>query len=389
MSVAELISRLASTQKELVKVLQDEYYCDDLEPPMEAFGWGEQALRDFMESGGEAPASTTAPTPPDVSDAPAAPPAAAVIPAAPPAEPENGPPGRPVILCLGDATVEFGSHVIDLPTADVGGNGKKVGVAFVTDPVASEFLRGTETDNPGVEHGPGWVTLLARDYAWRTSADVINRGYSGYNSALLLADLPEILSTLRRSDVSVVVISLGANDAVAPGERTHVPISQFSENMTQILSQLEQACPKAKVVLMSPYGLDEKQWQATVAKQSGKRRDGTERSLARTLEYAAALDKVSSLFKRAAFLDVAYKIKYEMSSTMMEMQNPHRDGLHYTRAINIFLYRKLVALLSDKFDLSPSKVPRHRPKALDAFYPGPRYADDDGHIVKYIPKSRA
>ena len=65
MSVAELISRLASTQKELVKVLQDEYYCDDLEPPMEAFGWGEQALRDFMESGGEAPASTTAPTPPE------------------------------------------------------------------------------------------------------------------------------------------------------------------------------------------------------------------------------------------------------------------------------------------------------------------------------------
>ena len=26
---------------------------------------------------------------------------------------------------------------------------------------------------------------------------------------------------------------------------------------------------------------------------------------------------------------------------MMELQNPHRDGLHLTKAVNIFLYRNL------------------------------------------------
>ena len=88
-------------------------------------------------------------------------------------------------------------------------------VSVVVEPVATEFLRGTETDNPGVEHGPGWLSLLSRDYAWRTTADVINRGYSGYNSAMLRADLPAILGPLRRQDVRAVTLFIGANDCVA------------------------------------------------------------------------------------------------------------------------------------------------------------------------------
>ena len=43
----------AKQSMKLVKALQDEYFCDDVSPPPEASGWSEQALRDFMESGGE------------------------------------------------------------------------------------------------------------------------------------------------------------------------------------------------------------------------------------------------------------------------------------------------------------------------------------------------
>ena len=51
-------------------------------------------------------------------------------------------------------------------------------------------------------------------------------------------------------------------------------------------------------------------------------------------------------------------------------------------------YRKLLALFSEIYGMSPSKLPRHRPRALDAFYPGPKHADEDGHMIKYIPKSK-
>ena len=101
-------------------------------------------------------------------------------------------------------------------------------LSVVVEPVASEFLRGTETDNPGTEHGPGWVALLARDYAWRTTADVVNRGYSGMSSSMLRADLPELLAPFRREDVVAVTLMIGLNDAVAEGEPTHVRRMEFA-----------------------------------------------------------------------------------------------------------------------------------------------------------------
>lgn len=30
-----------------------------------------------------------------------------------------------------------------------------------------------------------------------------------------------------------------------------------------------------------------------------------------------------------------------MANAMMELQNPARDGLHFTKAVNIFLYRNV------------------------------------------------
>ena len=84
---------------------------------------------------------------------------------------------------------------------------------------------------------------------------MINRGYSGYTSATLLADLPEILSTLREAgtryslthlltylptnlltclstlreaDVIAVTVGVGSNDACVEGCEGHVPVSQAS-----------------------------------------------------------------------------------------------------------------------------------------------------------------
>ena len=384
MSVADLIATLKSTQQQLVKALQDEYFCDDLSPPPEAFGWSEEVRRDFMESGGEnMPVSEKPASPPaDVSDpvvtAPAPPP-----PPPPPVDPSAAR-GRPIILCLGDSLTEFGSHVINLPTADLGGAscGLKVASAATVSPAATEFLRSTETDNPGVEHGPGWIALMARDYAWRTTADVLNRGYSGMNSSLLLADLPEILSTIRTIDVAIVTVHIGANDAVTDGEATYVPKEKYGENLTAIIKMLKEYTPNAKIVLLGPPPVDEKMWQETSKKMTGGRKDGRQRSHERNLAYSQVAGQAAKA-GGVAFLDMCHKLKYEFGGMMMEMQNPHRDGLHYTQAVNIFLYRKLMGLIGDEWGMSPSKLPRHRPAQLNAFY-GPQLADVDGMMLKYI-----
>ena len=88
----------------------------------------------------------------------------------------------------------------------------------------------------------------------------------------------------------------------------------------------------------------------------------------------------------AQFIDLIYKYKYEMANTMMEVQNPHRDGMHLTKAVNIFLYRNVKSKL-DEMGLSSSKMPRHWPATLSGAYP--TFADDDGRIKKYVPKKKA
>jgi hypothetical protein len=50
---ASTMAELQRLQAHLVALLQNEYFCDDLEPPAAAFGWGDQKLREYFESGGE------------------------------------------------------------------------------------------------------------------------------------------------------------------------------------------------------------------------------------------------------------------------------------------------------------------------------------------------
>ena len=75
--VSTLTAQLRALQAQLVGALQAEYYCDDLAPPAEALGWGEQRLRDYFESGGSAAAD---PAPPSTANAPAR---SAVVPGQP------------------------------------------------------------------------------------------------------------------------------------------------------------------------------------------------------------------------------------------------------------------------------------------------------------------
>jgi acyl-coenzyme A thioesterase PaaI-like protein len=50
--LSTLLEQLASTQRQIVAMLQAEYFCDDVDAPPEALGWSETRLRAFFEAGG-------------------------------------------------------------------------------------------------------------------------------------------------------------------------------------------------------------------------------------------------------------------------------------------------------------------------------------------------
>lgn len=86
-------------------------------------------------------------------------------------------------------------------------------------------------------HSPehvGWVGRLEDFYCRK--ADVLNRGFSGYNTDWLSRMLVDLFSRMfRRRPPVLVTIWLGANDATVESSRQHVPLWKYKENLEKMV----------------------------------------------------------------------------------------------------------------------------------------------------------
>lgn len=81
----------------------------------------------------------------------------------------------------------------------------------------------------------GWVSQLAN--WWTRRVDILNRGFSGYNSRwgrLIVDDI------VIQEKPDFVFVFFGANDAVDPLVLQHVPLNEYEENMREIVSKIQQ-----------------------------------------------------------------------------------------------------------------------------------------------------
>lgn len=81
----------------------------------------------------------------------------------------------------------------------------------------------------------GWVGLLADIYTRR--ADIINRGFSGYNSKWARDIFQDVVI---RCNPDLVIIFFGANDAVIPEVAQHVPVDEYERNLDWMVQALRQ-----------------------------------------------------------------------------------------------------------------------------------------------------
>ncbi|KAI1335754.1 SGNH hydrolase-type esterase domain-containing protein [Xylariaceae sp. FL0016] len=91
--------------------------------------------------------------------------------------------------------------------------------------------------------------------------DVINRGFSGYNTKNALEILPQVFlppspSTPR---IEYLIVLLGANDACLPipTSTQGVSLEQYKENLTRIITHDLIQAHKPKILLVTPPPLDE------------------------------------------------------------------------------------------------------------------------------------
>ncbi|CAL1388395.1 unnamed protein product [Linum trigynum] len=102
----------------------------------------------------------------------------------------------------------------------------------------------------------GWGASLTNHFA--RTADVVLRGYSGYNTRWALKVAERVFPAA--GEAVAVTVFFGANDACLPDRCSafqHVPLEEYGRNLRSIVSFLKERWPKAVVLLITPPPIDE------------------------------------------------------------------------------------------------------------------------------------
>jgi lysophospholipase L1-like esterase len=265
-------------------------------------------------------------------------------------------------------------------------------------------------------HSPdGFLTLLSNYFARRV--DVINRGYSGYNTPWLRALIEQQSRTTANKDVrrvwtygeeeeveeeqqrkddgqtpattsssspsAVYLLCIGANDAVFPPSTVNkqfVSVDDYSEHVTGIVHRLRGPPPSSRValILITPPSTDPHAWAefqaAKNAAPSAVASDVTAtssttssssipsslppliRSSVNTARYAHAMKEVG------AALNVPVIDLFTLTSAS-EQANPFLcDGLHLNSRGNLVLFTAILQTLAQHWpQLSISRMPIDSP----------------------------
>lgn len=179
----------------------------------------------------------------------------------------------------------------------------------------------------------GWGAGLGDWY--QRSADVMNRGFSGYNSRWMRQSLQQMFppSAEYNQDVILVTLFLGANDAACAPSPQHVPLIEYQNNMTFILDYLRSTFTSATFVLITPPQVSNELWPT--------------RSIATTSEYAKVIRKLGERMG-VSVLDL-----WENGLCRVELSDL-RDGLHLGVDGNKKVLLGLQSLIKSNFpQLSP------------------------------------
>ncbi|XP_022145518.1 GDSL esterase/lipase CPRD49-like [Momordica charantia] len=99
----------------------------------------------------------------------------------------------------------------------------------------------------------GWGADIANLYA--RQADVILRGYAGWNSSQALQVVDEVFPKDSIIQPSLAIVYFGGNDAIIPlpfPGGSHVPLPQFIDNMTKIACHIKSLSTTTRSIFLTP-----------------------------------------------------------------------------------------------------------------------------------------
>lgn len=228
-------------------------------------------------------------------------------------------------------------------------------------PVVALFGDSITQQGFGVNGNLGWASLVAAAYTRR--ADVLNRGFSGYNTNHALELLPRVFGPLEQSPSSssssdgsdsssgmlLCTVFFGANDATLPGEGQHVPLETFGDNLGKIISRIRARCKNGSgsssfpIILFTPPPIHEEMWAAFQGSET------SDRTNERAREYGDKVKQVGA--KHDCLVVDTWEL---LSGRTNEFGKYLSDGLHLNESGNRLVYQGFMDLLQEKYpDLAP------------------------------------
>lgn len=217
------------------------------------------------------------------------------------------------------------------------------------------ILLGDSLTQSGYEKN-GWVSLLCARYVRR--ADIINRGFSGYNSKWGLSLLKEL--ELPKRPILVVVF-FGANDSALKelNAHQHVPIEEYRENICSIVKYLQNHLGARHIVLLSPPPLIEQTWRDHRRAKSGDKTAESDRNNDTTCQYAHAVNEL------AKELNIPSLDLFTLFSRANARESLFDDGLHFSKEGHKLLFDALIKLI-EKYIPSCTVVPEPAQKKINS-----------------------
>lgn len=228
------------------------------------------------------------------------------------------------------------------------------------------------------EAGTTFGPRLLHDYVRKL--DVVNRGFSGYNTTQILKLLPRIITPPKTARMRVVGILLGANDAslpnTGPGPDQNVDLEQYTDNLAAIVKHPAlQAHEGVRVLLITPPPLHEGMcFAGDQAKYGTDVVNSPRRTAFNARQYAEACKTVAkhlevpvvdlwSAILREGRYDLRSSGGNPPGSLTHEAWYNERlsaylsDGLHLTSAGYAVLYRELTRTIDEEWpDLIPENM---------------------------------
>ncbi|KAI8577373.1 hypothetical protein K450DRAFT_273835 [Umbelopsis ramanniana AG] len=183
----------------------------------------------------------------------------------------------------------------------------------------------------------GWGASLADAYQKR--ADVLNRGFGGYNSKwavpILNQMIPQKVDPSQRAKIRLVILFFGANDSAKAGTFQYVPIDEYATNLSMMIKRIDQYSADTRIVVITTPPVNEDQWHKA-SEQGGP---DLRRSNTVTKAYAEAAKEVA----------LAYNVP--CVDLWSEIMNLAQDGLKDGSSDTISHKRDLSEFMSDGLHL--------------------------------------